>query len=251
MTAGGPNISRMMSALATPSPRLGEAARSEQDTVDAMRGFVVGDVGELKVPANGSARQVMADALKEMLSNATGINHQDFSVSEVLDAIQYFAFPNFVPWAGYGVPIVYRFRPYGNDPDQCIMEVMLLYLGQAEGQQTPPEIRWLKPEEPWSAAEELGGLGAIFDQDDGQLCRHPVRFEGRGRRGADFIELPGKQSSALSPNPACLSERVIPPAQARGTQRAAVYQRPPPPPPPDWRGFCSFASLTRKARPSI
>lgn len=190
----GPNISRMMSALATPSPRLGEAARSEQDTVDAMRGFVVGDVGELKVPANGSARQVMADALKEMLSNATGINHQDFSVSEVLDAIQYFAFPNFVPWAGYGVPIVYRFRPYGNDPDQCIMEVMLLYLGQAEGHQTPPEIRWLKPEEPWSAAEELGGLGPIFDQDAANFA---AIQSGLKAGGAEALTLSSYQESRV------------------------------------------------------
>ncbi len=158
----GPNISRMMSALATPSPRLGADARTEQDTVNAMRDFVVGDIGELTVAPNGSARLVMADALKTMLSNATGVDHQPFSVSEVLDAIQYFAFPNFVPWAGYGVPIVYRFRPYGDDPDQCVMEVMLLYMVPEDRDvQKPIGIHWLAPEEPWSAAEELGGLEAI------------------------------------------------------------------------------------------
>ena len=161
----GPHISRMMSALATPSPRLAAAARSEQDTVDAMRGFVVGDIGELTVPADGSARQVMGKAMKAMLSQATGVDHEPFSTSEVLDAIQYFAFPNFVPWAGYGVPIVYRFRPYGNDPDQCIMEVMLLYLIADSSNYQPVGVRWLAADEPWSTAQELGGLGAIFDQD--------------------------------------------------------------------------------------
>ncbi len=155
----------MMSALATPSPRLAADARSEQDTVDAMRGFVVGDIGELTVPTDGSARQVMGTAMKTMLSQATGVDHEPFSISEVLDAIQYFAFPNFVPWAGYGVPIVYRFRPYRNDPDQCIMEVMLLYLTRDTSASQPVGVRWLAADEPWSAAEELGGLGPIFDQD--------------------------------------------------------------------------------------
>ncbi len=34
--------------------------------------------------------------------------------------------PNFMPWAGYMTPFVYRFRPNGKDAESCVIDFMLL-----------------------------------------------------------------------------------------------------------------------------
>jgi phenylpropionate dioxygenase-like ring-hydroxylating dioxygenase large terminal subunit len=159
-----PNISRMIATLATASPRLPGAPISDAEILDELRRFVPGELGD--VPETGGPRAAMAAALKTMLTSATGVDHAAFSTSEIIDAVNYFVFPNFMPWAGYGTPIVYRLRPFGSDPDQSILDVYLLYFA-ADGDAAPcPETRWLKPGESWTAAAELGGLGAIFDQDE-------------------------------------------------------------------------------------
>ena len=45
----------------------------------------------------------------------------ELSDAELADSFYYTVFPNFHPWGAYN-RIVYRFRPYGDDPDRCIME---------------------------------------------------------------------------------------------------------------------------------
>ena len=168
----GPNISRMMSALATPSPTLAKAPEHDQDIVEAMRDFIVGDVGDMTVGDGQTARHVMADAMRRMLTEATGVDHGAYSISEILDAIEYYVFPNFLPWAGYGVPILYRFRPNGNDPHSSIIEVMLLYVVPEDApDREPVPVHWLAPSDSWTKAEELGGLGAIFDQDSANFAQ--------------------------------------------------------------------------------
>jgi nitrite reductase/ring-hydroxylating ferredoxin subunit len=160
----GAHVSRMIANLAQPSPRIGRAV-SEQQVMEALGAFVPGDVGSLA--ANGLApRQAMAAALGGMLSTATGVDHSGHSISEIIDAINYFVFPNLMPWAGFGTPIVYRVRPHGRDPDRSVLEVYLLYVvPDGAAPDPPPPVRWLGEDEPWSNAQELGGLGPIFDQD--------------------------------------------------------------------------------------
>ena len=109
----------------------------------------------------------MAAALKRMLTQATGVDHGPFSTSEVLDAVNYLVFPNFMPWAGYGTPIVYRLRPYLNDPDRSILEVYLLYVvPEGAPEADVPPTHWVQHGQSWADAPELGGLGGIFDQDE-------------------------------------------------------------------------------------
>ncbi len=52
------------------------------------------------------------------------------------------------------------------------MEVMLLY-PRPEGKECPPpaHLRHLGPDESWADAQELGTLGAIFDQDTANMPR--------------------------------------------------------------------------------
>ena len=87
--------------------------------------------------------------------------------------MSYFFFPNFFPWAGFGSPLLYRFRPNGNDPDSCIMEIMLMAPRPEKGPcPAPAQHRRLGPDEAWADAVELGGgRAAVFDQDATNIPR--------------------------------------------------------------------------------
>jgi hypothetical protein len=77
----------------------------------------------------------------------------------------YNVFPNFAPWGGYMPNIVYRWRPW-RDTDHCLMEVRILTRvppGQAIPHGVP--MKFLTDAQPWTAAPELGVLGAVFEQD--------------------------------------------------------------------------------------
>jgi len=83
---------------------------------------------------------------------------QDLTDAELADSFYYTVFPNFHPWGAYN-RIVYRFRPAGNDPDHCIMEV--IYLAPFRGRRPPPApVHWLGDHEDWTQAPELGNLRA-------------------------------------------------------------------------------------------
>ena len=75
-------------------------------------------------------------------------------------------FPNFVPWAGYTTPLVYRFRPHDDEQTAAVMDVMLLEPVPVSGPRPPPApTRHLEAGQRWADAPELGYLGRILDQD--------------------------------------------------------------------------------------
>lgn len=163
---GLPGFNRMITAQATSSPHLGEQLEP-QEVLDAMlRDFYPDGIGSFEVPAGQDARPVVAEAMRARLAADTGADLSNVSDSEILDAIEYFVFPNMAPWAGAGAPLTYRFRPYGNDPDRCIFDVMLLVTlpaGVPKPKAAP--AHWLGPDEDFGAAPELGGLCAVLNQD--------------------------------------------------------------------------------------
>tara|TARA_B100001996_G_scaffold382770_1_gene375629 strand:- start:1557 stop:2927 length:1371 start_codon:yes stop_codon:yes gene_type:complete len=161
----GNNISRMMSALGNPSPKLNNEELNHEDILHGMKDFLVGDIN-IKSNEDKNPREILSESMKVTLKENTNVDHSQFSTSEIIDAIQYHIFPNFVPWAGYGVPIVYRFRPNGDDPKTSIIDVILLQADNDPTKESNPNIHWLNIEDSWTKAEELGGLGEIFDQDE-------------------------------------------------------------------------------------
>lgn len=169
---GLPGFNRMITAQATSSPHLGDPLEP-QDVAEAMfRDFYPEGIGSFEVPEGGSARATVAEGMRTKLAEATGADFSDASDSEILDAIQYFVFPNMVPWAGIGAPLTYRFRPYGNNPDRCVFDIMMLVPVPA-GVPLPkaPPAHWLGDDEDFGAAPELGGLCAVFNQDLSNLPR--------------------------------------------------------------------------------
>jgi hypothetical protein len=106
-----------------------------------------------------------ADYNKAFLKSVIGDEADKYSDAELCDITYSSLFPNFAPWGGFG-RIVYRWRPNGDNPDECIMELMLL-APWPEGKPKPPpaQLHVLGPDEPWTNAVELGNLGRIIDQD--------------------------------------------------------------------------------------
>ncbi|MBD2775211.1 aromatic ring-hydroxylating oxygenase subunit alpha [Iningainema tapete] len=162
--------SRMITPFAVPSPHLGNQV-DQQAVVKAMAEFEGTDPETVQLPNSMTARTYAASAARQRMSDRMGVDCSNLSDTEMLDAIEYFIFPNFMPWAGVGAPLQYRFRPNGNDPDSCIMDVLLLLPYPPGMRPTPAKIHWLTPEESWTNAPELGGLGPIFDQDTSNLHR--------------------------------------------------------------------------------
>ena len=122
------------------------------------------------MPYGVTARQMMADLMRPSSPSIIG-DGGEVSESEILDAIEYYVFPNFVPWGGYS-RINYRFRPAGDDPDLCIMDVVLLSpFDPARGRPAPAPAHELGPDDSWTEAPELGPLTAIFEQDTANLPR--------------------------------------------------------------------------------
>lgn len=106
-----------------------------------------------------------ADFNREYLRTYIGDEVEVYSDVELVEQSFNNLFPNFSPWGGWG-RIVYNFRPHGTNPDECLMQVMLL-APWAEGKPKPaprPQ-RFLSADESWTVATELGTLAKIFDQD--------------------------------------------------------------------------------------
>jgi phenylpropionate dioxygenase-like ring-hydroxylating dioxygenase large terminal subunit len=118
-----------------------------------------------EVPADTNLRAMMAKGPRESLRQILGNDVDEISDAELLDSIYMTVFPNFHPWGSFN-QIVYRFRPHGDNPDECIHECM--YFAPApDPDNRPPAapIHWLGPDDDWVEAEELGMLAKVFNQD--------------------------------------------------------------------------------------
>jgi phenylpropionate dioxygenase-like ring-hydroxylating dioxygenase large terminal subunit len=164
----GRHVSRMITPVGVPSEHLGR----EVDAAEILDAMFITRGRDLTLDEGMSARQVLAERMRATLAEQSGRDFSDVSDAEALDGIEYFLFPNFMPWAGFLTPLVYRFRPNGDDPDSSIMDVMLLAPLPADGSRPrPAPTRFVGPGETWADVPELGYLGRILNQDSATLGR--------------------------------------------------------------------------------
>ncbi|WP_322769281.1 aromatic ring-hydroxylating dioxygenase subunit alpha [Frankia sp. Cr1] len=177
----GANWDRTVTPQGVPSPHLAGGVTEEEvlESFYFSRGFYASTQGRdlalsgdklPEIPAGSTARAVLADQMRNQLSALSGESYAEITDSELLDAINYILFPNFHPWAGKKSNIIYRFRPYGNDPDRCISEIFFLS-GWPKGtpRPAPAKIRWVAEGVDMADVSELGLLGPVFDQDIANL----------------------------------------------------------------------------------
>ncbi|WP_160289741.1 aromatic ring-hydroxylating oxygenase subunit alpha [Novosphingobium pentaromativorans] len=122
--------------------------------------------GILKTREEVLARwRASADANAKYLRSLIGDEVDLYSDAELNDSCFNDLFPNMHPWGGWA-RIVFRFRPLGDDPDYCQMEVMLL-APWPEGKEkpAPAKVHELRSDQKWCDAPEIGTLARILDQD--------------------------------------------------------------------------------------
>jgi phenylpropionate dioxygenase-like ring-hydroxylating dioxygenase large terminal subunit len=162
--------SRMITPFAVASPHIGGRNYEQVEILKTLRSYRGNAADDLVLPAGDRARPYAAADARVRIGAIAGADLSNVCDSLMVDAVEYFVFPNFMPWVAYGSPIQYRFRPNGDDVNSTIMTVMMLmpYAGER-----PPsaKVHRISADEPWTSAPQLGGLGAIFEQDTSNLYR--------------------------------------------------------------------------------
>lgn len=184
----GDHVNRNLTAFAAPSPHRGAGRVSEAQVLAGMLALMGRDPATLP-HQNGvaSPRAILGELNRHAFERAWGGDYSHVTDAETLDALVYNVFPNFSPWGGYAPNIVYRWRPHGRDVGACVMEAMILKRCRAgEPRPKPVPVHWLGEDEPWSAATELPVLGAVIDQDMGNM---PFVQEGLVASGTGEVRL--------------------------------------------------------------
>jgi phenylpropionate dioxygenase-like ring-hydroxylating dioxygenase large terminal subunit len=176
------HFSRAITPNMTPSPHL-DRPPCEQDQLDSLLTRSLDAEPMFRVPEGMTARQLLAQLTRMQLQGVVpGI--QDVSDAELADSFYYSVFPNFHPWGAYN-KIVYRFRPYRNDAQRCVMEV--IYLAPFRGRRPKPApVHWLGDDEDWTKAPELGFLTRVFNQDTFNLGRVQAGLRGAAHTHVTF-----------------------------------------------------------------
>jgi phenylpropionate dioxygenase-like ring-hydroxylating dioxygenase large terminal subunit len=162
-------ISRSATPSAVPSPELGDTADVRRAIIETIKsvtpeGMPLPDFDSIEVLDRAYAAQWR----RQVLTAMTGNDVSNLSDTEMLDAVQYYMFPNFFPWLGEGAPLWYQFLPLGDNPNESIMDVRFLLPMPAGGGQRPPaaQRRDLDFDEGYSANKVGFGLfDEVFDQD--------------------------------------------------------------------------------------
>ena len=165
------HVSRMISVQGVPSPAMKGIA--PERTIEEMRRDVPFFAGKpIEVGPGETARGKLAERAREKISRAIGRDMSALSDTESLDLIEYMLFPNMVPWGGQALPITYRFRPYEDDPERSLMEIMFLFSKAPDGSHPEPaKMTMLGPDQNWCDAPELGSAAMVADQDTDNLRR--------------------------------------------------------------------------------
>lgn len=182
----GDHVDRFISCLGALSPHL-RGRYTEQDILDQ---FTIGDssvVGgaDRKLKEGETARQRMADTMREMFEQAAGADLSGTSDSELLDCFSYTVFPNTFLFAGISLPMVYRFRPVVDDHRKCLYEVFFLRPVPTSGERPEPAAPvHLEPHQSFCEAEGMDpGFGAILDQDTENLLLEQEGVEASAKPG--------------------------------------------------------------------
>ncbi|NEQ40548.1 MAG: aromatic ring-hydroxylating dioxygenase subunit alpha [Okeania sp. SIO3I5] len=187
--------SYMVFPSAMQSPYLGKP-QDPQAPAKAMMDYM-GIDRDIKLTSKGmNSRAYAAEAVRQNLNQHLGVDLSDVSDTEMIDAISYFVFPNSIIMPVVGQPAQLRFRPYGNNPDFCIMDLLTLLPSSLENTPPPAKTRWLTSEEKWSDVPEIQPeeVGVVLDQDFANL---PLIQKGLKTSAKPGITLANYQESRI------------------------------------------------------
>lgn len=162
------NFSRALHPSGVPSPLL-DWQPTQQEMLESMLDVREGEESPIQLPDGVTLREFAARIGRESLRPALGAAADDLCDAELVDAMEYSVFPNFHPWASYQ-RVVYRFRPYGDDHEKSVMEVMMLSPFAGE-RPAPAQCQWVGADESWTEPGVLGITGRILDQDSFNISK--------------------------------------------------------------------------------
>jgi phenylpropionate dioxygenase-like ring-hydroxylating dioxygenase large terminal subunit len=159
------NVARLVMLQGIPSPECPEDL-TEQEILE-LNLKLIGLDEPLELPAGMTARSFLAGMARQQTQEAFGPDFPSMATeAEHLDFILYTLFPNIVIWGGFVNPVIYRFTPYDNDPDMCVMEVIRLARHAPGKTSRDCEINRLGLDQTFLDAPELGvTLATVLHQD--------------------------------------------------------------------------------------
>lgn len=190
----GRHVSRFVAAMATPSPDLANPPSPEA----IIQGMIISDSTverqKVELKPGETARSVIADFLRADLADKYKQDLSGISDAELLDPIQYYVFPNMFVWPGVAIPIVYRFRPKGNDVDHSVFELIYLKPYPSDGSEVPfpPEPIHLGENDSFTTIPQIDRNSAeTFDQDTDNLRaqRDGEKFMTKGLTLSNYQEV--------------------------------------------------------------
>ena len=171
------------------SPHLPEPLTEEQ----LLELMLVGDRQKLdkkmEIGEGENARIVMARVLRETLAEAYRTDLARYTDTEIIDLSQYGLFPNMILYPQLTLPLVYRYRPIGNDPDRSLFEmVMLRPCPDGEPRPDPAEPFRLKEGDSYTTVPGFDkDLGFVFDQDTDNLRAQQEGFYAARKKGETLL----------------------------------------------------------------
>ena len=131
---------------------------------------------------------------REYLRGLIGDEVDQFSDAEMAEQSFNQLFPNLSPWGGWS-RLSYRFRPHGDNPGECILDIMLLS-PWPEGKPKPPaaKLQMIAPGESWTSVADLGTIARIVDQDIGNV---PDVHEGLKTKEPPYVIYSAHQESVI------------------------------------------------------
>jgi nitrite reductase/ring-hydroxylating ferredoxin subunit len=183
------NVSRFFCAFGVPSPLI-QPRPTEQELIDTM---LVGDrtiLGDAMTVGEGeTARIVMARVLRKTLGETYGVDLSRYTDTEMIDVSQYGVFPNMILFPQLSLPMVYRFRPIGEDPNRTLFELLILRPAPAGGPRPEPAApHRLTETDSFTTVPGFDPiLGHVYDQDTNNLRAQQEGMRAARKKGQTLL----------------------------------------------------------------
>lgn len=179
----GRHVSRFVQTQAFPSPHI-QPQPDDDQVLDSLFARKAPGAERPQRPEGWTARDVYAQYVKEVYSERYQRDFSNLTISEAIDPIQYFVFPNAFYFPGLAIPMVYRFRPDGDDPDSCIFDLLFMRPNPVGAPAPPPAEPFdLDVHDSYALVPGLDeSIATIFDQDTANLAAQTRGFKGSMKR---------------------------------------------------------------------
>ena len=178
----GDHISRFVHTIGYTSPHIEENRPSQQEIYDILMGRRTDEDPGKPLPEGTTAREAYADHVKDDMKEKYKQDFSHLTVTETIDSIEYFVFPNAFFFPGLQLSMVYRFRP--NGVDGALFDLLFLRPKPVDGPcPPPPEAFELGIEDSYTMCPGTEFLGAVYDQDTNNLMSQTKGFKTSLKKG--------------------------------------------------------------------